>query len=206
MPVAADECPPRRENLLLSSERFDDRAWQQQMYLNWAPARVLADSAVAPNGTQTADLVVLRGPTSSRLQLVPDLSPGTTLTLSMWIKGTEVAEFGQGVFLNAASGFSGRLISPYLKYLKLDDLLKTREWHRVEMRLELPAGANELVVGIGSITGESTCADVLAWGAQVNPGARATEYLSSTSATVVVEQELMPPESRQGAPPDVRSP
>ena len=57
-------------NLLQSSERFESDAWLQRMYVNWTPADVLPDADYAPNETKTADLIRVRGSTSSRLQII----------------------------------------------------------------------------------------------------------------------------------------
>jgi hypothetical protein len=188
------------ENLLRASEALEQPAWTQGMYRNWAAAEVIPDTAESPTGSTTADRVRLRGPTSSRLQVVGPVRPGDTLTLSAWVKGTEVRQFDKGVYLHAGVGKSGKLVTPYLKSLRIDEALAAGQWMRQSLTVEVPSeGVDELVFGIAAFAGNDTMADVLVWGTQVNFGANAEEYLPTSAASIRVESATEPSQDREPA-------
>jgi hypothetical protein len=144
-------------NLASYSEQFNNVIWQK------SNAVVTANDIIAPNGTLTADKLVLNGPFSAwRLNFV--YQAGITYTLSFWGK-----KDGLGVGLNVRDNTNNVIYGTYNL---------TNDWARYSFTFTPTTTSTLLYWGIKGA--EATNDIIYIWGAQLVTGTEPKEYFPTT--------------------------
>lgn len=158
-------------NLLSAPEDFSAAAWTKTTSGTALAPVVTANAATAPDGTTTAELVVLdrgAGNTSSDISWLSQahtLTVGATYTLSMWVKAASAGEVGKTLALR--DGANANTV-----------FTLTAEWTRIVSApfVALSATSNGLYNRGTFTTGNSV--SVHLWGAKLESGSTATTYTS----------------------------
>ena len=167
-----------RTNLQVYSEQFDNTAgWQRS---GTTLPVVTANQSLAPNGTNTADKIVLPAvslpATSSYMRNNASISSSGTNTSSVYLKG-EVGGETVYVFMIVNSVYTSLLCT------------LTTNWQRFSYSY---SGGGVMRFGIGcDLTAGSgmvaqPAATIYAWGAQVEVAEAVTDYIQTTASAVTV--------------------
>lgn len=163
-----------QQNLLTWSQDFDNAAWIKSPAGVGAAPVVTANQAIAPDGTTTADLVVLANTgttTSDWSWLYQNFSAAatTTYTYSVWVKASAPSEIGKGIVI--AGSAANSLVT------------LTADWQRVT-QTSTTVGAGTISVGprLRGVETTATTASFFIWGAQLVQGSTAGDYTQTTSA------------------------
>ncbi len=176
-------------NLLTYSEQFDNAAWVKQGVLPFGSGST-ANAIAAPNGTLTADKIVESSTTGvHRLDQVIAVSaiPYTTSVYakaggSSWLQLRDATSTA-GVWFNINTGVIGAVASGSSGTIKsVGD-----GWYRCTATRTAIAGSNTYSIALAnadnsnSYTGDGT-SGIYIWGAQLETGSVATDYISTTTA------------------------
>ena len=157
-------------NLLIRSEEFNSVAWANIGLGTGSSAVVTLNSAIAPDGTQTA----------SRLQCALNGGTGSASNQSL-IAQTYASSGDQTISIYVKSN-TGSNQTIYFANTQTsgDTITVTPEWQRFEFSFSTPY---VLAIGLRGRAGGGIddTADVLIWGAQAEQGTTATEYIPTTS-------------------------
>lgn len=145
-----------RTNLLTYSEQFDNAAW-----LKFGTITVTPDSALAPNGTMTADRIALN---AGGIYQIANMAAGTRFSGSIWL----YADTPQTVTFLANDSGSATPVSITAAVTTVPQ--------RFSVAKTTAAGSTW---GSVQISGTGT---VYAWGAQLEAGAFPTSYIPTTGA------------------------
>jgi len=185
-------------NLLLSAQELDNTT-------HWSlnNSSIIANAEIAPNGTQSADLVVENTTTSfhgiiSSVNNRPIISSGVTHTLSVFLKNSG----RKYIIVGLANGTNGFVVTVDTDnweiteavagsgggtYISSDLTSLGNGWYRVQVSGSLSVTNSGVVVIRGSnsstgnndfvpsYTGDGT-SGIFIWGAQLELGSSATEY------------------------------
>lgn len=184
----------QRTNLLTYSEQFDNAAWGK------ANATVIANAAVAPDGTLTADKLVTTA-TTTRCRVGVINTEAAQKTLSCYAKAGEWGFVGIG-FTNGSGLWSiavfnlltgvhtntANLSTPTISSYSISSV--GNGWYRVSVTITgatsaaviMPAFTSGDIVN-PSYTGDGT-SGIYIWGAQLEAGSFPTSYIPTTSAQV----------------------
>jgi hypothetical protein len=165
-------------NLLTWSEDFTNAAWtKNQGGVGIAPA-VTADAGVAPDGTATADRVQLSLGGGTATADISDLRQAPTTAsarhiFSFWVKSFD----GVSTYNMLARDSNGIT----------NQVVVTGTWTRYSVAANYNAGTSTIGLGIrgGQTPTNSSTADILIWGAQLEPVTYQTvpgPYVATTSA------------------------
>jgi hypothetical protein len=181
-----------RSNLLLQSEDFST---------TWAAntSTVSTNVAIAPNGTLTADkIIVNNGAASGFLNQGNAYTAGTTYTFSAYVKADGIAEF-RIVVLAASFGASGTAIfnltagtaSLSGSMSSVSIIPFPNGWYRVVATAAATITSTSSSRWQAQGTGDGT-AGILIWGAQLEAGAFPTSYIKNvdTAAGVTRSADL----------------
>jgi len=180
-------CPWARTNLALYSAQIDQWALSQ--------LTVTANNATAPDGTATADTLTKSNTTAGAIadQSVT-VAAGAQYTSSVWLQGTGTstrADFGlySGSWpawtaqivsgpgtLAASSGAAGTLPSI--------TGLSTTQWTRVAVTVAALATPSRPRIYPDTSASTTSGAAIRAWGAQVEAGPTATQYIPTVATSV----------------------
>jgi len=162
---------PSRTNLVPYSEDFSNAAWNKSFIGIGSVPVVTANQGLAPDGTFTADRIVLNlngGVTSgdgSFLSETVTVSSGATVSLSIYLKSNT------GLIQNLIvwEAFTGASTS----------CVVTNEWQRFNVIATVPSTSSGLNFGLRNAFGVTVddTADILVWGAQLEQGSYATSYI-----------------------------
>jgi hypothetical protein len=140
-------------NLLTNSESFDAAAWAKDNTGALNPV-VTANYGTAPNGTETADRIVLNktGGLYSRIMQVVGSTPSTIFTFKVWMKTTGGGTSNVGLRLNGDGV----------------NCVVTGTWTLFSVTSTAASTTQEAqILLFDNIVGNDETADILAWGAQL---------------------------------------
>lgn len=188
--------PVSRRNLVPYSEQFDNAAWQK------TSATVTPNAAVAPDGTMTADKLVVNTGVSQQhymataSSLSSTLADNTLYTMSIYGKAGEYSMLAfscrrkDSSFAVATFNLSTGLISGVSNAVSTGAIDLGGGWWRCVMTINAMSGAGAVYPGVGS-TFASFVGDgasgVCIWGFQFEPGSVATPYQRVASLFDVTE-------------------
>jgi hypothetical protein len=182
---------PQRTNLVLRSQEFNNSDWQSNLFGNWAVATVTPNTAIAPNGTMTADNISLTSPVSNSLQRIL-VTANTIYTYTVYIKSIAGQNYNGQLVLRVTTGLSNILVNENFQVYNISSLVSTNEWKRFDITFTVPAiGVNQVEIGVTALNSSSINANVLAWGAQLEAGSYATSYIPTTSASVTRNADVI---------------
>jgi hypothetical protein len=150
-------------NLLQQSETFSNAIWTK------SNTTVTIDSAVAPNGTTTADTLT---PSTSDSNIRQSFTPSNVAqyTFSVYIRSATGSDISTSIRVWRDSPFQNITNTP---------ITVTSTWQRFTLTFTpLDSTAHSLVIGGNSTL--STGENLFIWGAQVNEGSSAQTYLPTT--------------------------
>lgn len=156
-------------NRLLYSAQLDNGA-------GWGvpSTTVTANTVTAPDGTLTADTVLVTGSSSGGVYQSNTVTAGAVMVLSFWAKRSAATAAGWRVYNNTAGADVVAAASYY-------SLINATTWTRVSLSFTVPVGCTSIRV--------YPCADVSAsgsgayiWGVQLETGSVATSYIPTTTA------------------------
>lgn len=161
-------------NLITGPEDFSNAAW------GVANFSVTQNSTVAPNNTQTADLITSTSGDPYTVQVI-SVTSGVSYTWSFYTKANNCAGKTGYIWVWYAGTATGTNVGTYYTL--------TSEWQRVSITTT-PTGSGTVYFRIdfvepGAVTGDS----VYAWGAQVETNSYMTPYTSSsrTNAQAIID-------------------
>jgi hypothetical protein len=147
-------------NLLLRSEEFDNVVWGKTSGGLGVVPVVTANADVAPDGTTTADRIQFSVPGNTNgsgdfsVAVQIPAGSGPALRSSVWMRSNTGTN--QTVFIRAGDTFLSLTVTP--------------TWQRYSVTQSTASTAFTFNIGIrGSVTPNVTSADVLVWGAQLEP-------------------------------------
>lgn len=184
-----------RTNLLLQSQTFDNASWTK------TSATVTADQTAAPDGTTTADKLVVNNAVSfGRAQQVVTLSAATAYRLSIFAKAGEwsrvafrVAEdAAQFVFFNISTGAvetaQAAWTTPTIEALG-------NGWYRCSATYTTVGTSYTIRIAPSNADGSFSTGDgtsgIFIWGAQLEAASTASSYIASTTASVTRAADLI---------------
>jgi hypothetical protein len=195
--VAQDVVVQGGNNLFQRSEEFNHVYWGK------SGATIAANAAIAPDGTLSADKVIMDNgvnPSVSDASGVVRFEsiPSNVYTYSFYLKAAEFSlvrfreNLSLGNFLNinlaaetiSTSGGSGQFINPKLE--KIND-----GWYRVSFSTPLITAVNKYSLRANE-TGDGT-SGFYVWGAQLELGTVASPYTPTTSAAVTTTNDIFVP-------------
>ena len=162
-----------QQNLLTYSQVFENAIWG----VNDSTHVIAANSAVAPDGTMTADIwtfPVSTGAFGYNAQVIAGAA-NQALTFSIWAR-----------IQSGTKNIGLRISNITIQTIGPADITLTTAWQRISY--SMPAGSlgntNQVGVGFVLASSNSVTAGTLIelWGAQLNVGATALPYYATTSA------------------------
>lgn len=179
-------------NLLLRSEEFENSYW------NKTRCTISTNQEIAPNGTLTADYIVSDNTTGLRYVGVIGVptSIGQTWTFSIFLKkkdrsviGFQVNEGGV-IFPTARFNFDTKTFIQLTSNLSASYQEYPDNWFRL-IFTRTPTTGTSTVFGIyptdqnGDLSGLGDGSRTIMWGAQLELGSTATDYISTTDRAIV---------------------
>jgi hypothetical protein len=160
------------------------------VYNNWNAAPISTNTAVAPDGTTTADTFFATSPTATRA-FTFSATAGTTYTFSMYVKRNPasndayLSQFGASiVWSNNGSSYTG-----YTSVSVNAQTLPQGVWTRVSTSYTCPTGAVSMQFGPSNGGGSGAGVgdqlySIFVWGLQIEAGAYATSIIPTSGSQV----------------------
>jgi hypothetical protein len=180
---------PTRTNLALQSQTFDNASWTNLR------SSISANTAVAPDGTTTADKLVEDSTATNSHAVQPASGIGTvtaTETLSVYAKAAErswiLLQLGANrtAYFNVSAGTIGTTSGSTTATITA----LANGWYRCAISGVRDTNTNNIIFlasgdGDFSYNGDGT-SGIYIWGAQLETGSTASPYIPTTSAAVTV--------------------
>lgn len=165
-----------RTNLLTYSEQLDNSVWGRLGISSIVPA-----AASAPNGSNTAEKIILSGVADPNLGQVYDLGTAIatrTFTFSIWAW----TDAGQPTFSQLF------IYDSSVIHVSNINITLTTTPTRYSITYTFPVGTigNAFTVRLDPVDAAISGDYLYAWGAQLEEGTEATSYIATTSAPVTV--------------------
>ena len=161
-----------RENLLLYSEQFDNAYWLKTNFNGGTSPSVTANYGTSPIGTNTADRVQFPAQSGSEVS-----SLQTPISFAYPL-------LAGSIYVRTISGTCSNLV---LRSGATEYVVPSfgTDWVRVET-FSQANGANEglSIRNRPSVSGDGSAIDIMVWGAQLEQGLVATDYIETTTAPV----------------------
>ncbi|MFT7464874.1 MAG: hypothetical protein ACI9EF_003234 [Pseudohongiellaceae bacterium] len=161
-------------NLLVSPHGLDHEAWQ----LGGRKATVIADHGLAPDGSETAELIQFAEETSTVIQASEVSARGKTLSASMWVKLKKGFPESQ-VSLLLMDGRGGRVQG--------DAFEPTEEWQRIQITESFGSGDDQglVTLRIGNNYRDPSALEVWVWGVQLWQGESTSAPKANTAVSAM---------------------
>lgn len=195
-------------NLCLQSQTFDNASWSK------ARSSVSADAAIAPDGTSTADKLVedsTAANSHNTTQVVTTTAHQTQyLTASCYLKvgertqcnitiqeGSPFTRYAIGIFTLSGSGtvVSTLLNGGAVGTASIEQC--ANGWYLCSVSALIGGAAANVLLTVGIVSGSSLTyngdgtSGLYIWGAQVELGSYATEYIPTTTAAVTRNKDVL---------------
>ena len=157
-------------NLLTYSEEFDNNAqWTKISGGGGVAPTVTANAGTAPDGTNTAD----------RIQVSTTATAGTDYSLVRQIVST-TGVHTYSVYLKSNTGSNQQVLVGWNSSVGAV-VTVTPEWQRFSLTKTQTSFECDIGVSLDTTNISDASIDVLAWGAQLEEGTTATDYIPTTS-------------------------
>ena len=174
-----------RTNLLTYSEQFDDAAWSK------TNCTITANDTTAPDGTLTADRITATSSGQSLTQF-PTLTSGQPFVFSVFVKEGNwgIVRIGNassatnGAWFNVTNGTAGTINGGTSEIIDYGN-----GWYRLIAKFtSFSSGISFIALSNadGSTTTSAIDTFMYLWGAQIETGGIATEYIPTTTTAVSV--------------------
>jgi len=185
---------PQRTNLALYSSSFDNAAW------NKTNCSITANNATAPDGTTTADkLILANGQSGSSsdgtgIRQLVDIASGS-YTYSIYAKAAEFTTIRfrenqvTGAFLTIDLTNGAITNGDVVQYINPTATLVSNGWYRITFQTPTLTALYKYSVRV-SETGNGT-SGIFIWGYQVELGSYSTSYIPTTSASVTRNADVI---------------
>jgi hypothetical protein len=161
--------------LFLRSEEFDNAYWDKGQSGDGEIPVVTANQGIAPDGTMTADRVVFNIP-STAIDSQSRLVAGST---------SPTGQAVSSVFLKSNTSSSYTMRFRFKAEISL--ITVTPEWQRLDISANNASNESfqiNLRVNNAVFGGTDNFADILIWGAQLEPASTASSYIPTVASTV----------------------
>lgn len=175
-----------RTNLVLQSQAFDDGAWSKSGSGTGLAPVVVPNQSIAPDGTPTADLVYFyRGAGTSGNDFSTLASTAMNLAIpaayifSVWLKSGDGNTYTIGVTLAGVPSSICTVTPTWQRFTVTWNPTTTGQTNTARIRANGSEGTSQKSV-------------IACWGAQVEVGTSATQYIPTTSAAVTAGTSYWP--------------
>jgi hypothetical protein len=170
---------PQRTNSVLQSSSFVTSPWFNSGTLLGTSTTLTANSATAPDGTNTATLVAMTRPTTSGATYVSQIQSiaAGVYASSIYLRAKDATHVGKVISAWQWDGAERNMI----------DITLTNSWVRYSLLTSYShtTGSRELLAfGFRNGRGSTTSVEFYAWGGQGELGAYATTFIPTTTAAV----------------------
>ncbi len=157
-------------NLVVYSEEFGDSSWSKY------ESSVTADAAIAPDGSETADLLTPDASGNADLSLLPSLTETGTYQWSIYLKSADGGTVSTQLLV--ADNTSGWTV------LTSESIDITGEWQRFSVSADI-VNTGQHYFRLGSENTLTEGENVYVWGAQIEAGNALGDYVKTEGAAIL---------------------
>ena len=176
-----------RENHLLQSQSFDNASWDKTRNV------VTANTATAPDGTNTADKIAVNATFSTNTSRVKqDISVSGLNTISLYAKADEITEMllfelgnNNGIYFNLTSGSFVSYLNGTTNIIDYNIEDAGNDWYRYSITYSSSITRYAVYLSkSGSYVTDFTIGEgFYVWGGQIENGLVATDYIETGAST-----------------------